>query len=107
MTIASVGAREVSPTSAVYSATKFAAWALTEGLRQEADPSVRVTTISPGVVESELAEHITDPGAAELMTTYRAASIPPDAIARAVAFAIDQPADVDVNEIIVRPTRQR
>ena len=107
ITIASVGAHEVAGTSAIYSATKYAAWALTEGLRVEADPSIRVTTVSPGVVETELATHITDPHAASLMVEYRAAAIPPNAIARAVAFAIDQPADVDVNEIIVRPTRQR
>lgn len=107
VTVASVGAHQVVGTSAVYSATKYAAWALTEGLRQESDPSLRVTTISPGVVDSELAGHITDPHAAELMVGYRAAAIPPDAIARAVSFAIGQPADVDVNEIIVRPTGQR
>lgn len=107
VTVASVGAHGVSPTSAIYSATKYAAWALTEGLRLESDPSIRVTTISPGVVESELAEHITDPYAAELMVGYRAAHIPPDAIARSVSFAIGQPADVDVNEIIVRPAAQR
>ncbi|MBV2366976.1 SDR family oxidoreductase [Streptomonospora nanhaiensis] len=107
VTIASVGAHEVVPTSAVYSATKYAAWAITEGLRQESDPSVRVTTVSPGVVESELADSITEPGAAEMMKTYRADTIAPDAVARAVSFALDQPADVDVNEIIVRPTRQR
>ncbi|MFG1925131.1 SDR family oxidoreductase [Cryptosporangium sp. NPDC048952] len=105
--VASVGAHEVVATSAVYSGTKFATWAITEGLRQEADPGIRVTTISPGVVESELAEHITDPEAREAMRTYRAASIQPQAIAAAIAFAIDQPDDVDVNEIIVRPTRQR
>jgi NADP-dependent 3-hydroxy acid dehydrogenase YdfG len=107
VTIASIGAHGVSPTSAIYSATKYAAWALTEGLRQESDASIRVTTISPGVVESELADHITDPTAAELMVGYRAASIPADAIARSVSFAIGQPADVDVNEIIVRPSAQR
>lgn len=107
VTIASVGAHEVVETSAIYSATKYAAWALTEGLRQESDPSIRVTTISPGVVESELAGHITDPHAADLMADYRAATIPPDAIARAVSFAIDQPHDIDVNEITIRPTRQR
>jgi len=107
VTVASIGAHQVVPTSAVYSATKYAAWALTEGLRLEADPSIRVTTISPGVVESELAEHITDPHAAAMMTQYRAASISPDAIARAVSYAIGQPGDVDVNEIILRPTRQR
>ncbi|MBM6404018.1 SDR family oxidoreductase [Phycicoccus sp. CSK15P-2] len=107
VTIASVGAHEVSPTAAVYCATKYAAWAITEGLRLEADPSVRVTTISPGVVESELASTITDPEAAALMHTYRAHTIPPEAIADAVCYAVEQPVGVDVNEIVVRPTRQR
>jgi NADP-dependent 3-hydroxy acid dehydrogenase YdfG len=76
-------------------------------LRQESDPTIRVTTISPGVVTSELADSITESGAAEMMRTYRAHAIEPDAIARAVSYAIGQPADVDVNEIIVRPARQR
>lgn len=107
MTIASVGAHQVSPTAAVYCATKYAAWAITEGLRQEVDPGIRVTTISPGVVESELAGTITDPGAREAMRTYRAAAIPADAIARAVSYALTQNDDVDVNEIVVRPVRQR
>ena len=107
VTIASIGAHEVAPTAAVYCATKYAAWAITEGLRLEVDPSIRVTTVSPGVVESELAGTITDPAAQEAMRTYRADSIPPDAIARAVSFALAQPADVDVNEMIIRPARQR
>jgi NADP-dependent 3-hydroxy acid dehydrogenase YdfG len=107
VTVASVGAHEVVPTSAVYSATKFAAWAITEGLRLESDPSIRTTTITPGVVESELAEHISDPGAQEAMRAYRRNAIPADAIARAISFALAQPADVDVNEIIVRPAAQR
>lgn len=107
VTIASIGAHEVVPTSAVYSATKYAAWALTEGLRLESDPSIRVTTISPGVVETELAEHITDPVASAAMEAYRAASIPADAIAGAVSYAITQPAGVDVNEIVIRPAAQR
>jgi NADP-dependent 3-hydroxy acid dehydrogenase YdfG len=107
VTVASVGAHEVVPTAAVYCATKHAAWAITEGLRQELDPSIRVTTVSPGVVESELAESITDPTAAAAMQTYRADSIPPDAIARAIAYAIDEPAEVDVNELVIRPARQR
>jgi NADP-dependent 3-hydroxy acid dehydrogenase YdfG len=107
VTVASVGAHEVVPTSAVYSATKFAAWAITEGLRLESDPGIRATTITPGVVESELAEHISDPGAQDAMRTYRRNAIPADAIARAVSFAVGQPADVDVNEIIVRPAAQR
>jgi NADP-dependent 3-hydroxy acid dehydrogenase YdfG len=107
VTIASIGAHEVVPTSAVYSGTKYAAWAITEGLRQESDPSVRVTTVSPGVVTSELAGSITEPGAAEAMRTYRANAIEPDAIAAAVSYALAQPPEVDVNEIVVRPARQR
>ncbi|CKG89130.1 SDR family oxidoreductase [Mycolicibacterium smegmatis] len=107
VTMASIGAHQVVPTGAVYCATKHAAWAITEGLRLELDPSIRVTTISPGVVESELAHTITDPDAAKAMEIYRAESIPPDAIARAVSYAVNEPADVDVNEVIVRPARQR
>lgn len=107
ITVASIGAHEVVPTAAVYCATKYAAWAITEGLRQEADPSIRVTTVSPGVVESELAETITDAGAAAAMRSYREAAIAPDAIARAISYAISEPADVDVSELIVRPARQR
>ncbi|ABK74405.1 SDR family oxidoreductase [Mycolicibacterium smegmatis] len=107
VTMASIGAHQVVPTGAVYCATKHAAWAITEGLRLELDPSIRVTTISPGVVESELAQTITDPDAAKAMEIYRAESIPPDAIARAVSYAVNEPADVDVNEVIVRPARQR
>jgi NADP-dependent 3-hydroxy acid dehydrogenase YdfG len=107
VTIASIAAHTVSPTAAVYSGTKHAAWAITEGLRQEADPSIRVTTISPGVTESELAHTITDPAAQALMVGYRANTIPAGAIADAIAYAIAQPADVDVNEMIIRPARQR
>ena len=69
--------------------------------------SGNATTVSPGVVASELADSITDPTAAEAMTAYRAHPIEPDAIARAVSFALSQPVDVDVNEIVVRPARQR
>jgi NADP-dependent 3-hydroxy acid dehydrogenase YdfG len=66
-----------------------------------------VTTISPGVTESELADSITEPGAQEAMRAYRAVTLPADAIAGAVAYAIGQPDGVDVNEVIVRPTTQR
>jgi NADP-dependent 3-hydroxy acid dehydrogenase YdfG len=107
VTIASIGAHQVYSTSAVYSATKYAAWALTEGLRQESDPSIRVTTISPGTVDSELATHITDADAAAYMVDFREALIPAEAIGRAVAYAVEQPADVDVNEVVVRPAGQR
>ena len=107
ITVGSVGAHQVSPTAAIYCGTKYAAWAITEGLRLEAPPGIRVTTISPGVVASELADTISDPVARELMRTYRAHSIPPDAIADAIAYAVGQPAGVDINEIIVRPVQQR
>ncbi|MBL6080388.1 SDR family oxidoreductase [Belnapia sp. T18] len=102
--IASVGALTVSPTAAVYCATKFAVRAISDGLRQERE-DIRVTCIHPGVVESELAGTITDPAAAEAMRTYRAVALQPDAIGRAVRFALEQPEEVDVNEIVVRPTR--
>lgn len=103
--LSSIGGHTVSPTAAVYCATKFAVWAISEGLRQEST-DVRVTVISPGVTESELASTITDAEAAQWAKNYRETVIPADAIARAIAFAIEQPADVDVNEIIVRPIAQ-
>jgi len=102
--LASIGAYAVSPTAAVYCATKFAVAAITEGLRQEVGGDIRVTLVSPGVVESELADSISDPGGREEMRTFRSIAIKPEAIARTIRFAIEQPADVDVSEIIVRPT---
>ncbi|MFC7342029.1 SDR family NAD(P)-dependent oxidoreductase [Saccharopolyspora griseoalba] len=87
----------------MYSATKFAVRAISEGLRQESSGDVRVTTASPGVTESELANSISDPRAREDMKTYRSVAIPAAAIADAIAFAITRPADVDLNEIVVRP----
>jgi len=104
--IASIGALQVSPTAAVYCATKYAVRAISDGLRQEND-RIRVTCIHPGVVESELADTITDPIAAEAMKTYRAIALQPDAIGRAVRFAIEQPDDVDVSEIVIRPTASK
>jgi len=101
--IASIGALSVVPTAAVYCATKFAVRAISDGLRQEL-PDIRVTCIHPGVVESELADTITDPVAADAMKSYRAIALQPDAIGRAVRYAIEQPDDVDVNEIVIRPT---
>lgn len=102
--IASVGALTVSPTAAVYCATKYAVRAISDGLRQE-NQRLRVTCIHPGVVESELADSITDATTIEMMKSYRAIALQPDAIGRAVRYAIEQPEDVDVNEIVVRPTR--
>jgi NADP-dependent 3-hydroxy acid dehydrogenase YdfG len=101
--LASTGAHEVEPTAAVYCATKFAVWAISEGLRKEQSDGVRVSVISPGVTESELAESTSDPQARDAMRDYRALAIPASAIADAIAFAIGQAPEVDVNEIIVRP----
>jgi NADP-dependent 3-hydroxy acid dehydrogenase YdfG len=104
--LSSVAGHAVMPTAAVYCATKFAVGAISEGLRQEAGAAIRVTVISPGVVESELAHTITHAETAKAIDDFRKTIIPADAIARAIAFAIAQPADVDINEIIVRPTAQ-
>jgi len=101
--VASIAAHLVAPTSAVYSGTKHAVWAISEGLRQE-NPDLRVTIISPGVVATELGDDISDDGARQMLGELRNASLKPDAIARAIAYAIEQPDDVEVNEIIVRPT---
>lgn len=102
--VSSIGGHRVSPTAAVYCATKFAVGAISEGLRQEVGGDIRVTVISPGVTESELAETISDPAAREGMKEFRRIAIPSSAIARAILFAIEQPDDVDVSEMIVRPT---
>ena len=101
--ISSIGGHAVSPTAAVYCATKFAVRAISDGLRQETD-KIRVTVVSPGVTESELAEGISDEAGRNEMKTFRRIAIPADAIARAIAYAIEQPDEVDVSEIIVRPT---
>ena len=104
--VSSVAGHVVFPGGAVYCGTKFAVRAITEGFRQEAGPTIRSTIICPGAVKSELASTITDAGTLEALKPLTDIAIEPDAIARAVAFAIEQPADVDVNELIVRPTAQ-
>ncbi|GAB1576157.1 SDR family oxidoreductase [Bordetella petrii] len=101
--ISSIGGLYVVPTAAVYCATKYAVRAISDGLRQEND-KLRVTCVYPGVVESELADTITDPAAARAMETYRQIALKPEAIATAIAHVIAQPADVDTSEIVVRPT---
>ena len=100
---ASIAAHVVVPSGAVYCATKYAVWAISDGLRQESS-NVRVTVISPGVVATELGHDISDETSKELLTQFRQIALTPDAIARAVLYALDQPSDVDVNEVIVRPT---
>ncbi|MCP2250215.1 NADP-dependent 3-hydroxy acid dehydrogenase YdfG [Lentzea aerocolonigenes] len=104
--VASIAAHMVMPTAAVYCATKYAVWALSEGLRQESE-NLRVTVISPGVTESELADTITEEFSASMMEDFRKVAIPASAIGDAIAYAISQPESVDVNEIVVRPTAQR
>jgi NADP-dependent 3-hydroxy acid dehydrogenase YdfG len=106
--VSSVAGHRVGPGSAVYAATKYAVRALSEGLRQEVKPyNIRTTVISPGAVATELPNTVTDPDSAErIRKFYDAIAILADSFARAVAFAISQPEDVDVNEILFRPTRQ-
>ena len=101
--LSSIGGHRVSPTAAVYCATKFAVRAISDGLRQETD-RIRVTVISPGTTTSELADSISDDIAREEMRGFRAVQIPAEAIAASILFAVSQPDDVDVSEIVVRPT---
>ena len=101
--LSSIGGHQTFAGACVYCATKFAVWAISDTLRMEF-PNLRATTISPGVTTSELANTITDPAAKAWIEDFRAVALPADSIARAIAFAIEQPGDVDVNEIIVRPT---
>jgi NADP-dependent 3-hydroxy acid dehydrogenase YdfG len=104
--ISSVSGHRVDPTAAVYSATKFAVAALSEGLRQESR-DIRVTVVSPGLTRSELTARGGDPDAqAAARSAAEQLAIPASAIADAIAYAISQPAEVDVNELIIRPTLQ-
>jgi NADP-dependent 3-hydroxy acid dehydrogenase YdfG len=106
--VSSVAGHKVRPAGAVYAATKHAVRVLSEGLRQEVKAyNIRTTVISPGAVASDLVGSITEPDIAESIGDfYEAVAIPADSFARAVAFAMSQPEDVDVNEILFRPTRQ-
>jgi NADP-dependent 3-hydroxy acid dehydrogenase YdfG len=106
--VSSVAGHKVGPGSTVYAATKHAVRALSEGLRQEVKPhNIRTTVISPGAVATELPDSVTDrDAAARIQQFYAQVAIPASSFARAVAFAIGQPEDVDINEILFRPTRQ-
>ncbi|HBN89060.1 MAG TPA: oxidoreductase, partial [Rheinheimera sp.] len=101
---ASIAAHTVFPTAAVYCGTKFAVRAISDGLRMETK-KVRVTTISPGVVESELAHTTTDSATKAWLEDFRQVALKPDAIANAIAYAIAQPDDVNVDEMIIQPTQ--
>jgi NADP-dependent 3-hydroxy acid dehydrogenase YdfG len=98
---------KIVPLMGVYAGTKNAVRTISEALRQESGPHLRVTVISPGMVRTDFTDSITDPTIrAQLGDTVAELAISPDAIARAIAFAIEQPADVDVGDITVRPTAQ-
>jgi NADP-dependent 3-hydroxy acid dehydrogenase YdfG len=106
--VSSVAGHRVRPGSAVYAATKTAVLVLSEGLRQEVKPyNIRTTVISPGALATELPNSITEPDVAENVRKFvQEIALPAESFARAVAFAMSQPDDMDVNEILFRPTRQ-
>jgi NADP-dependent 3-hydroxy acid dehydrogenase YdfG len=103
-----VAGHKIGPDFAVYAATKHAVRALAEGFRQEVKPyNIRTTIISPGAVATELPDSVTEADIAEnLRKYYSEIAIPADSFANAVVFAMSQPDEVDVNEILFRPTRQ-
>jgi NADP-dependent 3-hydroxy acid dehydrogenase YdfG len=107
--VSSVAGHLVRPGGVVYSATKHAVRIISEGLRQEVKPyNIRSTIVSPGAVATELPDSVTDPEmAAGVKELYAQVAIPADSFARALSFAISQPDDVDINEILFRPTRQQ
>jgi len=105
--VSSVAGHRILPAGAVYCATKFAVRALSEGLRQEVKPyNIRTTVISPGAVASELIDRVSEADIQAALKAGTSFAIPADSFARMVAFAISQPEDVDVNEILFRPTAQ-
>jgi NADP-dependent 3-hydroxy acid dehydrogenase YdfG len=105
--LVSTAGLRIVPQQAVYAGTKNAVRTISEGLRQEAGPNLRVTVVSPGFVHTNFADSMTNPHArAEIRARRDEIAIPPAAIARAIAFAIEQPVDVDVGDIVVRPTAQ-
>ncbi|WP_215399260.1 SDR family oxidoreductase [Rheinheimera oceanensis] len=99
------GIKVFAPGGTVYSGTKFAVRAISDGLRQEIGEKIRVTSIQPGAVDSDL-KYSTSGTAAETVLNFYKDAIPANSVARAIAFAIEQPADVDINEIVLRPTKQ-
>jgi NADP-dependent 3-hydroxy acid dehydrogenase YdfG len=100
------GIKVFAPGGTVYSGTKFAVSAISEGLRQEMGDKVRVTSIEPGAVDSDL-KHGTSGGAQDSVFEFYEKAIPASSVARAIAFAVEQPEDVDINAIVLRPTSQQ
>ena len=105
--VISTAGLKIVPMQSVYAGTKNAVRTISEGLRQEAGANLRVTTVSPGFVHTDFADSMTNPDVkAQIVATRDKMAIPPDAIARAIAFAIEQPPEVDIGEIVIRPTAQ-
>ena len=105
--VVSTAGLKIVPTMGVYAATKNAVRTISEALRQEAGPHLRVTEVSPGMISTSFANSITDPAVkAAISERISTVAIPPSAIARGIAYAIEQPADVDVGSIVIRPTAQ-
>lgn len=100
------GIKVFAPGGPVYSGTKFAVSAISEGLRQEVGDTIRVTSIEPGAVESDL-KFTTSGTATDTVLDFYKQAIPASSVARAIAFAVEQPADVDINAIVIRPTKQQ
>jgi NADP-dependent 3-hydroxy acid dehydrogenase YdfG len=104
---ASTAAHRIVPNMSVYAATKTAVRVISEGLRQEAGDKLRVTVVTPGFTRTDFADDVTNPEVkAQIAESKDRFAMSPDAIARAIAFAIEQPAEVEVGEVIVRPTAQ-
>ncbi len=104
--LSSVAGHKVFAGGTVYCATKFAVKAISEGIRMESDGKIRSTNISPGAVDTELTSTISHDETAQMAEQLYGVAIDADAIARAITYAIEQPGDVDINEIIIRPTKQ-
>ncbi|WP_326984214.1 SDR family oxidoreductase [Chryseobacterium sp. MYb264] len=100
------GIKVFSPGGTVYSGTKFAVRAISEGLRHEVGGKIRTTTIEPGAIDSELKYGSSHKASTDFVVDFYIHAIPADSVARAIAYAIEQPADVDINEIVLRPTVQ-
>jgi len=104
----SVAGHQVGPSAGVYSATKFFVQAMTESMRKElgVHHGIRVNTVSPGVINTGWADKVTDPAGRKAAQELNKIAIAPDDIGKAVVYALDQPANVTVNEVIISPTRQ-
>ncbi|MET0425437.1 MAG: SDR family oxidoreductase [Actinoplanes sp.] len=105
--VVSTSGIKIVPDQAVYAGTKNAVRTLTEGLRQESAGRFRVTQVSPGMIRTEFADAMTDPAVqAQIRTAMDTIAIAPDAVARCIAFAVEQPDDVEIGDLVVRPTVQ-